>query len=270
MSSGRQSVFDRFTLSQAGGGLPPATSPTSAEPFNRTEAHGKELPEVAVVPVEKMPPVPLSAKEKLKEQLDKIGSPADGFVHPDKFPTIRESHYIFMFKQLIGRSPSADEVVAGMHLARSLRLSDGDPLWPILLSYQCFDTKQRENLITLNEAVDESKTILKELSLQAASIRSDYCFIPKPLRSKSPVWLQVMLSLSTLKSTVVATSCFLALAAFIQPSSSERIAMENGGRDFFSSCFYGRGEVVNSKNGDTLCVLPSGMKGAYVLKRASK
>lgn len=181
----------------------------------------------------------------------------------------RAAHYEFMFQELIGRKPTPDEVAAGMHLAQTLRLSDGDPLWPILLTYQCYDTNQRENLDLLNASVKEAHSILREITLQAESIRSDYCFIPKGLRKHTPIWLQVFFSMSTLKSAVVVASCLLALASFAIPSSSERVSMLNGGLDFFSTCYFGKGSLKQLRNGDLICLPPSGMEGAYLVRRVS-
>lgn len=284
MSSNKDDVFSRFTpeglkssgVFNQGGDGGAKESPVSQHGGDSVTKRGNEnsnsRPVISSSTVKTGSDQTSAPLSTLK---DKIGSLKRSIEDNDNardsasslFPKIQEDNFSFLYRELIGRSPTQSEVQMGIHLSDVLRLSDSDPLWPILLTYMAQNSVQKEHHVQLENLLSQSERLLAKFKDEAESIRFDHCLLPEGLRKKSPVWLQTIFSFSTLKYGVVACALYMSMFAFFKQKHVDEFIDNNGGLSRLTSCYYGEGTLTRI-DADLVKCTPTKERDQYlILKR---
>lgn len=156
-----------------------------------------------------------------------------------------------LFTSLVGRRPTERELDDTLYLARTLRLADGDPLWPILLTYVHYDARMGEHHLAMTKSIESAQSLLSAISNEAASVRSDVCLIPQKIRHRFPLWMQIALSVKAIWAAMTL------MAFMLSAISLMKVLEHNGGATAPNkteiSCYQGKGIFVQDKSGMLYC-----------------
>lgn len=234
-------ILDGFTL-KGGGEFDPALGarPTDAKrsqdkdgsPKSRLEGAGSRDVEKA-----KVSEAISTAQPKI--DLQKEADPA------------LDARFESLFTSLIGRQPTERELEDTLYLARTLRIAEGDPLWPILLTYVHYDARMGEHHSTMSRSLERAQSLLAAISNEAASVRSDVCLIPQTVRHKFPLWVQVGLSVKAIWAAM--TLMAFAISSITLMVVLDRSTLNPNDPSMEKSCYEGKGVFVKDKTGVLYC-----------------